>query len=139
MRDHTLERHDVEVSGHRLHRGDIAVRRLADLLRDPTPQGEPFHGDQLAAIGEPRLDQVAEPERPDTITATDEPATKRCGVGSCPAVSMPCVTAITSVSAARSDGSSSGTLKSGVPGSRYISSAQPPNRCGGRLALRLFP
>ncbi len=53
--------------------------------------------------------------------------------------SKPWVTAIGSVSTATWSGSSSGTRKSWVPGSRYMYSLQPPNRPGARLQFRLLP
>ena len=55
------------------------------------------------------------------------------------ALSRPLVTAITSVSAAICDGSSSGTRKRRVPGSRYMRSDQPPKRWGGSAQLSEFP
>ena len=69
------------------------------------------------------------PSGPTPYTTTDSPkATPLTRL----AVSAPCVTAITSVSTASSSGSSPGTRKTGVPGSRNMSSAQPPKSEGGR-------
>ena len=57
----------------------------------------------------------------------------------CLARSRPTVTAITSVSTATSEGSSSGTRMRKLPGTTYRYSAQPPNRWGGFAALMLLP
>ena len=80
------------------------------------------------------------PSGPTPITATDSPnALPPQPAFNMRARSNPCVTAMTSVSAATSSGSPSGTRNSGVPGSRYMYSAQPPKRWGGMPLCRLFP
>ena len=86
------------------------------------------------------LTRWQKPSGPTPTIATDSPNALPPQLAfSMRARSKPWVTAMISVSAASSSGSPSGTLNSGVPGSRYMYSAHPPNRCGGIPAWRLFP